>query len=107
MTSSIRSLTKQTLIYGVGTILARLVTFLLLPLYTNILPAAEYGLASLVFAFNGFMIIIFNYGLDSAMMRYYGESTEPAVRKRLLSTSIWLTISTSLILSGLISGTIM
>ncbi|HOG75060.1 MAG TPA: oligosaccharide flippase family protein [Candidatus Marinimicrobia bacterium] len=104
MTSSIRSLTKQTLIYGVGTILARLVTFLLLPLYTNILPAAEYGLASLVFAFNGFMIIIFNYGLDSAMMRYYGESTEPAVRKRLLSTSIWLTISTSLILSGLIYG---
>jgi len=102
MTANIRSLTKQTLIYGVGTILARFVTFLLLPLYTNILPAADYGLAALVFAFIGFMIIIFNYGLDSAVMRFYGDSADRQGKTRMLSTAIWLTLISSLALGALI-----
>jgi len=104
MSTSIRSLTKQTLIYGVGTILARFVTFLLLPVYTNILPAAEYGLAALVFAFLGFMIIIFNYGLDSALMRFYSEVHEPPQKTAILSTAIWLTLATSLIMGAIIYG---
>lgn len=102
MTSSIRSLTKQTLIYGVGTILARFVTFLLLPLYTNILPTADYGLAALVFAFIGFLIIIFNYGLDSAVMRFYGENTDRERKTRMLSTAIWVTLASSLVLGAII-----
>jgi O-antigen/teichoic acid export membrane protein len=98
--SSIRALTKQTLIYGVGTILTRFVTFLLLPLYTNVLTTADYGLVALVFAFLGFMNHVYNYGLDSAVMRFYGEDTlkKPTV----LSTAIWMTISTSLLFSLLI-----
>jgi O-antigen/teichoic acid export membrane protein len=102
MTASIRSLTKQTLVYGVGTILARFVTFLLLPLYTNILPAADYGLAALVFAFIGFLIIIFNYGLDSAVMRFYGESGASAYKTRIFSTAVWLTLWSSLALGTVI-----
>jgi len=104
MTASIRSLTKQTLVYGVGTILTRLVTFLLLPLYTNILAPAYYGLASLIFAFNGFMIIIFNYGLDSAVMRHYSENSEPAAKTKLVSTAMWLTIASSLVLGAWLYG---
>ncbi|MFA6743196.1 MAG: oligosaccharide flippase family protein, partial [Candidatus Neomarinimicrobiota bacterium] len=102
MTSSIRSLTKQTLIYGVGTILARFVTFLLLPLYTNILPTADYGLAALVFAFIGFLIIIFNYGLDSSVMRFYGENADRERKTRMLSTAIWVTLASSLVLGAII-----
>lgn len=102
MVASIKSLTKQTLIYGIGTILARLVTFLLLPVYTNILPAAEYGLASLIFAFVGFMIIIFNYGLDSAVIRYYNEAEDDLSRTKILSTAIYLSLVTSAFLGLLI-----
>ncbi len=102
MAASIKSLTKQTLIYGIGTILARLVTFLLLPVYTNILPAAEYGLASLIFAFIGLMIIIFNYGLDSAVIRYYSEANDDLNRTKILSTAIYLSLVTSAFLGLLI-----
>jgi len=66
MTISIKSLTKQTVIYGFGTILTRLVTFMLLPVYTNVLTKSDYGLAVLVFVFLGFMNHVYNYGLDSA-----------------------------------------
>lgn len=102
MSSSIRSLTKQTLIYGVGTILARFVTFLLLPVYTNNLSPADYGLASLVFAFLGFMNIIYNYGLDSAVMRYYSKASDAFRKNKILSTAIWLTLFSSIILSLII-----
>ena len=39
---SIKSLGKQSLIYGVGHVVARSVTFLLLPLYTNIFSLEDY-----------------------------------------------------------------
>ena len=39
---SIKTLGKQSLVYGIGHILARLVTFLLLPLYTNVFTTSEY-----------------------------------------------------------------
>jgi O-antigen/teichoic acid export membrane protein len=78
------------------------VTFLLLPLYTNILPAADYGLAALVFAYIGFLIIIFKYGLDSAVMRFYGESGASAYQTRIFSTAVWLTLWSSLALGTVI-----
>ena len=68
---SIRTLGKQSLIYGIGTILTRLVTFLLLPLYTNVFTPEEYGIVSLAYAFTGFVMIAYRYGMDSALMKYY------------------------------------
>lgn len=102
MTASIKSLTKQTLVYGVGTILTRLVTFLLLPVYTNVLSPADYGLAVLVFVFTAFMNHIYNYGLDSALMRHYGEDPAPQHKAAVLSTAIWLALGTSFVFSGII-----
>jgi len=102
MTTSIRSLTKQTLVYGVGTILTRLVTFLLLPVYTNVLSPADYGLAVLVFVFMAFMNHIYNYGLDSALMRHSGEDPAPQHKASVLSTAIWLALGTSFVFSGII-----
>jgi len=102
MSLSIRSLTKQTLIYGIGTILARFVTFLLLPLYTNVLSPEDYGLTSLVFAFLGFMNIIYNYGLDSALMRYYSKEKTREEKRTILSTAVILSTVTSLIFTVII-----
>lgn len=64
MTANIRSLTKQTLIYGLGTVATRFITFLLLPVYTNVLSPAEYGLAVLVSTSITLMYYFYNYGLD-------------------------------------------
>ena len=67
---AIKNLGKQTLIYGLGHIMARLVTFLLLPLYTHTFTQEEYGAISLAYAFMGFAIILYRYGLDTAMMKF-------------------------------------
>ena len=67
---SIKSLGKQSLVYGIGHVLARLITFLLLPLYTNTFNQEEYGAISLAYAFIGFALIIYRHGMDTALMKF-------------------------------------
>ncbi len=95
---SIRTLGKQSLIYGIGTILTRVVTFLLLPLYTNVFTTEEYGIVSLAYAFTGFVMIAYRYGMDSALMKYYIDA-EGEDRKTYFTTIFSVQALTSLIFS--------
>ena len=95
---SIRTLGKQSLIYGMGTILTRVVTFLLLPLYTNIFTTEEYGVVSLAYAFTGFVMVAYRYGMDSALMKYYIDS-EGEDQKTYFTTIFSVQTLTSLIFS--------
>ena len=99
MTHPLKQLTRQTLIYGAGNVLSRLVTFLLLPLFTNVLSPEEYGLTTLVYVFLGFMNIVYHYGLDAAFMRYYSNADGGGEKHSLFSTALWLGAATSTALS--------
>ncbi|MFQ6615710.1 MAG: lipopolysaccharide biosynthesis protein [Fidelibacterota bacterium] len=102
MISAIKQLTRQTAVYGAGTVLTRLVTFLLLPLFTHVLTPQEYGLVTLVYVFLGFMNIVYHYGLDSAFMRYASDTRDPDERRRFFSSALWLSLGSSALLSLLI-----
>jgi len=84
----ILSLSKNTLIYGLGHILARAVTFLLLPLYTNIFTPDEYGIISLAYVIMGFMSVVMHYGLDAALMKRYVQSD--LTEKTIYFSSAWV-----------------
>ena len=92
------------MIYGTGNVLTRLVTFLLLPLLTNVLSVEEYGMVALVYVFLGFMNIVFHYGIDSAFLRFAGETDEPTKLRNRFSTAFWLSVFTSVVLSLLIAS---
>ena len=64
-------LTKESILYGIGHISSRLITFLLLPLFTNILSPYEYGIIALVYTFIAFLTVILHFGLDTALLRHY------------------------------------
>ena len=68
---SVKSLGKESLIYGVSHVAARGVTFLLLPIYTNLFSLSDYGIISLVYTFLGFMNVILHYGLDASLLKHY------------------------------------
>ncbi|MFH1852950.1 MAG: oligosaccharide flippase family protein [Candidatus Neomarinimicrobiota bacterium] len=95
MRSRIKALSLQTLIYGTGHILARLVTFLLLPLYTNVFDPEKYAVVSLAYMFMGFMSVVLHYGLDAALMKHYVPAG-PAERKVLMSSAYVSFVSTAL-----------
>ncbi len=97
---SVRALGKQSLIYGFGHIISRLITFLLLPLYTNVFTRAEYGVISLVYAFIGFAMMFYRYGTDTALMKFYSQEKDE--QPVYLTTILLMQIITGLLFSGLL-----
>ena len=98
---SIKTLGKQSLIYGIGTILTRLVTFFLLPVYTNVFAPEQYGVIALAYAFTGFVIVFYRYGMDTALLKFYIAADKQSKAKYFTTIFSTQTI-TSLFLSGII-----
>jgi O-antigen/teichoic acid export membrane protein len=73
MLKDIKSLGKESVIYGLSTVGARLLNFLLMPFYTHYLLPAEYGVVATVFSYIAFLNILYQYGMDQAYMRHYGD----------------------------------
>ncbi len=70
MFDKLKELTKDTAIYGISTMVGRFLNFILVPLYTNIFPPAEYGIIQLIYAYIAILNIVFIYGLDSAFLKF-------------------------------------
>ncbi|KAF0125177.1 MAG: polysaccharide biosynthesis protein [Elusimicrobia bacterium] len=73
MKKDIGRLGGESLIYGLSTVAARLLTFLLMPFYTHYLPPAGYGVVAAVFSYIAFLNIVYHYGLDQSYMRHRSE----------------------------------
>ena len=91
---SIKLLGKQSFIYGFGHIITRLVTFLLLPLYTNHFTPEEYGIVALFYTFVPLLNIVVRYGMGAAFLKNY----VPAGEKDRIS--IMTNVISSLFISG-------
>ena len=79
-----KSLFKQTAIYGLATVLPRMLSFLLVRLYTGILPTAEYGEVSIVLSWMVFFNVILSYGMETAFFRFYSAETD---KENVIATS--------------------
>lgn len=71
MRKELLSLTKDTAIYGVSTVIGRFLNFLLVPFYVNVLAStAEYGISTSLYAYIAFLNVIYPLGLEGAFFRY-------------------------------------
>ncbi|RXR20907.1 polysaccharide biosynthesis protein [Flavobacterium amnicola] len=66
-----KSLFKQTLIYGLATVLPRMISFLLNPLFVHALPKVEFADVSIIFAWLVFFNVVLSYGMETAFFRFY------------------------------------
>ncbi len=101
-----KSLFKQTLIYGLATVLPRMISFLLNPLYVHALPKQEFADVSIVFAWLVFFNVILSYGMETAFFRFYNTEDN---KKNVISTatiSVFWSSITFLIISLLYRNTI-
>lgn len=91
--SSGKSLLKQTVIYGLATVLPRMLSFLLVRLYTDYLPNKEYGEVSVIFSYLVFFNVVLSYGMETAFFRFYNTEEN---KKKVISTAtislFWSTI---------------
>ena len=95
---SLKTLGKESLVYGFGHVISRLITFLLLPIYTHAFSTKEYGIISLAYAFMGFALVVYKYGMDTALMKFSVQS-EHSDRKSYISSIYMMQFFTSLIFS--------
>ncbi|MFK7048364.1 lipopolysaccharide biosynthesis protein [Flavobacterium columnare] len=89
-----KSLFKQTLIYGLATVLPRMISFLLNPLYVKKLPKSEFADVSIIFAYLIFFNVVLSYGMETAFFRFYNqEENKKNVFKTSLVSLFWSSIS--------------
>ena len=70
MFQKLKELSKDTAIYGISTMVGRFLTFLLVPLYTNVFIESDYGVVSNIYIFIAIMNIVFVYGMDSSYLKF-------------------------------------
>ena len=70
MFQKLKELSKDTAIYGISTMVGRFLTFLLVPLYTNVFIKSDYGVVVNIYFFIAVMNVVFIYGMDSAFLKY-------------------------------------
>ncbi|MEL6942163.1 MAG: oligosaccharide flippase family protein, partial [Bacteroidota bacterium] len=73
---SLKKLAGETAIYGVSSIVGRLLNFLLVPLYTDVFPTGEYGIVSHLFAIGAMTMVFFTYRMELAYFRFGTENKE-------------------------------
>jgi len=85
---------KQTFIYGLATVLPRMMSFLLLPLYTDILATSGFGAVTVIFSWFAISNVVLAYGMETAFFRFYQQAKEPI---KVLSTSLMSILITTLV----------
>ncbi|MFO0984326.1 MAG: polysaccharide biosynthesis C-terminal domain-containing protein [Planctomycetota bacterium] len=80
-------LSKHTLIYAVGNIINRAVSFILIPLYTYRLSRADYGVLEMADVTVALLAQLLGFGIGGAMVRFYFDTEDELTRKRLAATT--------------------
>ncbi|PIB23416.1 lipopolysaccharide biosynthesis protein [Maribacter sp. 4G9] len=81
----LKKLFKQTAIYGLATVLPRMLSFLLVPIYTSVMEPEVYGEVTLIFTWFAIFNIFLAYGMETAFFRFYKDSEN---KKKVVSTSL-------------------
>ncbi|MBI4945395.1 MAG: oligosaccharide flippase family protein [Bacteroidetes bacterium] len=100
-----KRLASQTAIYGLPTIIGRLLNSFLVPLYTYNFSPSEYGTVNEMYAYVSFLIIVLTYGMETALFNFSRLHTDPsgAGKQKVYSTILTSVIITSgIFIAGLI-----
>jgi O-antigen/teichoic acid export membrane protein len=98
---SVRKFSKAAAIYTLTSTLAKAINFLLVPFYTQFIPEAEMGRFSALAAFYGFALMAFQFGMPSAIIKFYTEADTTQRKQEFVATLFLFQTLTSLVLAAL------
>lgn len=90
--SPLRKLAGQTAVYGVSSIVGRLLNYFLVPFYTRIFSTEQFGIVTEMYAYVAFLVVILTYGMETAFFRFTAKT---GLQSRVFSTILLSIISTS------------
>jgi O-antigen/teichoic acid export membrane protein len=97
--SRIKKLASETAIYGLSSIVGRMVNFLLVPFYTNVFEPDRYGVVITVFTAFVFLNIAYTYGMESAYLKYASGTKGREQAGTAFSSAILSLLASSALLS--------
>lgn len=89
----LKKLLGQTAIYGLNSIIGRLLNYLLVPLYTYTLPASEYGTVTELYAYVAIVFAFLTYGMETTFFRFSESETN---KEKVYSTGLISLVVSSL-----------
>lgn len=89
-------LTRDTLNYGVGMVLPKVIGFLLIPLYTVYLSPAEFGVVDLAVTTGAFMMVVMRLSVPGAITRFYIEYRSSSSEQNYITSIYWLVFGLSI-----------
>ena len=95
--ANLKSLAKDTAIYGLSSIVARFINYLLVPIQTARFAASggEYGIITNVYAYVSLLIILLTFGMETTFFRFMSKDGEDP--KKVYSTALTMVMMTSLV----------
>lgn len=78
--ANMKSLAKDTAIYGLSSIVGRFLNYLLVPLYTHVISAANggYGIVTNLYAYTALLLVILTFGMETTFFRFANKEDENA-----------------------------
>ena len=76
--AELKSLAKDTAIYGLSSIVGRFLNYLLVPLYTHYMPkdSGDYGVSTNVYAYTALILVILTFGMETTLFRFANDERE-------------------------------
>lgn len=101
--ANLKSLAKDTAIYGMSSILGRFLNYLLVPLYTSKISAESggYGIITNLYAYTALLMVILTYGMETTFFRYANKTNEDP--QKVYSSTLIMVGFTSLLFIVLVS----
>ncbi|MEM8848318.1 MAG: oligosaccharide flippase family protein, partial [Bacteroidota bacterium] len=91
----LKKLFKQTFIYGLATVLPRVISFFLLPLYTSVFEnASGYGQYTNIYAWIAIFNVFLAYGMETTFFRFYNKNKS---KENVVSTALLSLLGSSLL----------
>lgn len=101
MANPIKQLLSDTAIYGLSTILARVINFALVPLYSRVLLTSQYGVVTEFMSYIAVLQVVLILGLETGCFRY--ASKEGVDKRTVFSMAFFTVLSLCVLFMGAIS----
>ena len=64
------------MVYGLSSIVGRMLNFLLVPVYTAVLLPADYGIVSELYAYVAFLLVVLTFGMETTYFKFINDSKD-------------------------------
>ena len=88
-----KKLLSQTAIYGLSSVIGRLLNYLLVPLYTRFFVPEDYGVITEMYAYVAFFLVLLTYGMETTFFRFSSKNEN----KNVYSTALISVLTTALL----------